>query len=184
MSIGEPEDGSEPVGITRPEGGRLSGPLAEGGGRADGPSPDGGGGPGSGDVAVRLGPRASFEVGGARSAVADDGRAVAVFELDGELHALAGRCLHRGGPLADGFVRDGVVTCPLHWWRYDIRTGALVGDPTIRLERYPIEIVDGDVLVHLPPVPPRPASIRERLLTLARATDAGLARTDREAEAR
>ena len=29
----------------------------------------------------------------------------------------------RGGPLADGIVADSCVTCPLHGWRFDLRTG-------------------------------------------------------------
>ncbi len=100
-----------------------------------------------------------------------DGRAVALFIVDGEPVAYDGRCRHRAGPIGDGYVRDGVVTCPLHWWRYDLRTGALVGDPSVRLERFPAELDAGVVHVTLPPTvaAEAPVSIRERLLALARA---------------
>jgi len=95
------------------------------------------------------------------------GAQVAVFNVDGKLCAFEGTCPHRGGPLAEGIVRDGVVTCPLHWWRFDLCTGENVGDPGLRLARYPVRIVDGMVKVLLPPAPPE-MSLRERLLAAGR----------------
>jgi nitrite reductase/ring-hydroxylating ferredoxin subunit len=90
-------------------------------------------------------------------------RTVAVFNVDGDLVAVDGRCLHRGGPLAEGLVRDGVVTCPWHWWRYDLRTGERLGAPWLRLRRYPVRVETGEIIVQIPP-PEAPASIREVLL--------------------
>ncbi|MGH9034379.1 MAG: Rieske (2Fe-2S) protein [Acidimicrobiia bacterium] len=92
---------------------------------------------------------------------------VAVFNVDGELCALEGTCPHRGGRLADGMVRDGVVTCPRHWWRFDLHTGQHTGDPGLRLTRYPVRVVEGTVEVLLPPAPPA-LSLRERLLAAGR----------------
>jgi nitrite reductase/ring-hydroxylating ferredoxin subunit len=109
------------------------------------------------------------------AAVATPGTAtaeVAVFNVDGELCALEGTCPHRGGPLAEGIVRDGVVTCPLHWWRFDLRTGEHVGDPGLRLARYPVRVVNGMVEVLLPPSHPA-MSLRERLLAAGQEWKAG-----------
>jgi nitrite reductase/ring-hydroxylating ferredoxin subunit len=92
---------------------------------------------------------------------------VAVFNVDGELCALEGSCPHRGGRLALGMVRDGVVVCPLHWWRFDLRTGQHVGDPGLRLTRYPVRVVGGTVEVLLPPSPSA-LPLRERLLAAGR----------------
>ncbi len=94
--------------------------------------------------------------------------AVAVFDLDGELLALDDRCLHKGGSLSRGWVRDGVVTCPEHWWRYDLRSGGRLGAPELCLRRYPIERDGTDVVIALPDEPDRPRSLRERLLEHAR----------------
>jgi nitrite reductase (NADH) small subunit len=57
------------------------------------------------------------------------GRRIAVFRLRDGFAAVDASCPHRGGPLSDGLVADGCVTCPLHGWRFDLRTGsALSGD--------------------------------------------------------
>ena len=55
-------------------------------------------------------------------------RRVAIFRTPDGFHALAAACPHRAGPLADGIVADSCVTCPLHGWRFDLRTGAGMGD--------------------------------------------------------
>ena len=51
------------------------------------------------------------------------GRSYAVFEVGEELRVTDGTCPHNGGPLAEGLVRDGVVTCPWHWYSYELDTG-------------------------------------------------------------
>jgi nitrite reductase/ring-hydroxylating ferredoxin subunit/uncharacterized membrane protein len=47
----------------------------------------------------------------------------------GEIHALANRCTHRGGPLHEGEVSDGLVTCPWHGSQFDLRTGSVERGP-------------------------------------------------------
>lgn len=109
---------------------------------------------------------------GAARAIVVDGRPIAVWRVDGALRAYAGACLHRGGPLAEGFVRDGIVTCPLHWWRYDLRTGSLVGVDGVRLPSYRVAEVEGRIVVEVPErvaAPEAEGSIRERLLRRAQA---------------
>lgn len=119
---------------------------------------------------VDLGEAASLGEGEARATIVD-GRPIAVWRVDGALRAYSGACLHRGGPLAEGHVRDGIVTCPLHWWRYDLRTGALRGAPGARLAAYPVGEVGGRIVVEVPAAEDRPAeatSIRLWLLRRAR----------------
>ncbi len=64
---------------------------------------------------------------GEGKAVTLDGRTYAVFREGDSLFALENRCPHAGGPLADGFVGGGSVTCPLHGWKVDLRTGKIAG---------------------------------------------------------
>jgi nitrite reductase (NADH) small subunit len=52
-------------------------------------------------------------------AVTVAGRRIAVFRLDdGGWAAVDAACPHKGGPLQDGIVGDGCVTCPLHQQRF------------------------------------------------------------------
>ncbi len=119
---------------------------------------------------VDLGEAASLGEGEARATIVD-GRPIAVWRVDGALRAYSGACLHRGGPLAEGYVRDGIVTCPLHWWRYDLRTGTLLDAAGTRLAAYPVAEVGGRIVVEVPAAEDRPAeatSIRLWLLRRAR----------------
>jgi len=40
-----------------------------------------------------------------------------------------------------------VVTCPLHGWEYDVRTGSNTINPAARLSTFPVRIEGDDVLV-------------------------------------
>ncbi len=69
------------------------------------------------DLGVRPNPGGEpqlAEVGGTRLVAAG---------LDGTTAVLADRCSHRGGPLSEGSVSGGCVTCPWHGSRFDLRTG-------------------------------------------------------------
>jgi nitrite reductase/ring-hydroxylating ferredoxin subunit/uncharacterized membrane protein len=77
-----------------------------------------------------------------------DGVPVLLSRLEGEIVALADRCTHRGGPLHEGTVANGCVTCPWHGSTFDLRTGYVVSGPASRPEpRLDVQIVDGRVRV-------------------------------------
>lgn len=75
------------------------------------------------------------------------GRAVAIFNVGGTYHAISNTCLHRGGPLGQGFVEGTTVTCPWHSWTYDVTTGANVVNPDLKVPRYETRVEGGQVLV-------------------------------------
>lgn len=105
-----------------------------------------------------------------------DGEAV-VLRIGDEVRAYRNRCLHQDAPLEGGWVRDGVLSCPLHFWRYRVDDGTLVGGER-QLDRFAVEVVDGEVFVIVPDPPPE-RSLREQLLDRARDYD-----RDREFERR
>ncbi|MEZ5116495.1 MAG: Rieske (2Fe-2S) protein [Candidatus Nanopelagicales bacterium] len=116
---------------------------------------------------VRVAPAADLPEGTCRQ-VESGGRAVLVTIVDGHPYAVDDACLHKAGSLSGGVVRDGSVTCPLHWWRYDLRTGALHGSESAGLATYECRVSeDGWVEVDVPPAPPA-RSWRELLLEHAR----------------
>ena len=78
-------------------------------------------------------------------------RQLALYNLGGRFYATDGICTHAYAPLADGYVEDGVIECPLHGGCFDIRTGAAVGPPcTEGLATYPVRLDGDDVLVGIP----------------------------------
>jgi len=86
---------------------------------------------------------------GARRAVRAAGADIALFNIDGALHALENSCLHNGAALSGGRVCGKVVACPAHGWRYDVTTGALLAAPEKRLRTFPVEVIDGRVMIHV-----------------------------------
>jgi nitrite reductase (NADH) small subunit len=74
-----------------------------------------------------------------------DGRHVAVFRLGDGLFALDNMCLHRGGPICEGLIKNDVVTCPWHGWSYKIQTGMMVQDPRVGLSKHDVQL-DGDIV--------------------------------------
>lgn len=75
---------------------------------------------------------------------------IALFNVDGEYHALDNACPHEGGPLGEGIVAGGTVTCPWHFAEFEIASGASL-DPIAPcdVETYPVIVEDGMVKVDL-----------------------------------
>ena len=48
---------------------------------------------------------------------------IAVFNVNGIFYAISDSCIHKGGPLSDGFIDGDVVTCPWHGWKYSVKNG-------------------------------------------------------------
>jgi nitrite reductase/ring-hydroxylating ferredoxin subunit len=86
-----------------------------------------------------------------------NGRRYAVFDVDGELQVTEERCPHNGGPLTAGIVRDGSVSCPWHWYCFDLRTGECRTAAGHQLRKYPVLSQGGRLFARLPGAP-RPRS--------------------------
>ena len=97
---------------------------------------------------VKVGASADVPEGGARAFEAA-GRKVAVFRLQGGLHAMDGVCPHRGGPLGEATVEGGVATCPWHGWRFDVRSGKCLNLPEGGQTCYPVREENGDIVVEV-----------------------------------
>lgn len=86
-------------------------------------------------------------VGGEPLAAVVNGKDVAVFVMDGGFIATSGICPHAHGPLHEGEVEDGVLTCPWHGWTFSLDSGKCEEDPELCLERYEVKIEGDDILV-------------------------------------
>lgn len=78
-----------------------------------------------------------------------NGEEVVLCRHEGEVSALHGICTHEDLPLDGGHVEDGVLTCPWHGARYDVRTGRVLALPAVRPLRVYRSRVDDDGRVHV-----------------------------------
>jgi len=75
-----------------------------------------------------------------------NGEPVLVVQHQGQWYAVGGLCPHQFAPLLGGQVDDnGVLTCPLHGWRFDLRDGRDPGNEFICVPTWPCGW-DGDEL--------------------------------------
>ncbi|MFN7449023.1 MAG: Rieske (2Fe-2S) protein [Pirellula sp.] len=78
------------------------------------------------------------------------GDIIAVFRHQGVLFAIDGVCMHQGGPLAKGQLRDGTITCPWHGWQYELKTGCNATTCKPMLKTYEIQEADGVIEIDVP----------------------------------
>jgi nitrite reductase (NADH) small subunit len=74
----------------------------------------------------------------------------ALCNVEGEIRALSGTCPHQGGPLGQGALDGGVITCPWHAWEFESATGVCVFNDQIRVPTYSVRVDSGEILVDLP----------------------------------
>ena len=98
---------------------------------------------------VLIGQAADVPVGEGR-VVEAEGKTLALFNVDGAFYAIDNDCAHRGGPLGEGDLDGTVVVCPWHAWRWDVKTGANVNNPAVKMACFPVSMDGGSVYVELP----------------------------------
>jgi nitrite reductase/ring-hydroxylating ferredoxin subunit/DMSO/TMAO reductase YedYZ heme-binding membrane subunit len=97
----------------------------------------------------------------ARIVAAPDGERIAVFRDGDEIGALSNLCAHQNGPLGEGRIVDGCVTCPWHGYQYRLADGCAPPPFTEKLVTYRVRVHRGMVEVDPRPLPPGThASIR------------------------
>ncbi|HXW26832.1 MAG TPA: Rieske 2Fe-2S domain-containing protein [Xanthobacteraceae bacterium] len=119
---------------------------------------DRGSAPADGWIAV--GPPQSIPDKAARIVAAPGGERIAVFRDGGRVGALTNLCAHQNGPLGEGRIIDGCVTCPWHGFQYRLVDGRAPPPFTEVLVTYPVRLRNGIVEVDPRPLPPgTPAAI-------------------------
>ncbi|MGQ0552940.1 MAG: Rieske 2Fe-2S domain-containing protein [Planctomycetota bacterium] len=81
------------------------------------------------------------------------GERVAIFRWQGRVAALSNVCRHQGGPLGEGRIVDGCVTCPWHGYQYRPEDGCSPPPFTERVATYRVRLVEGRVQVDPRPAP-------------------------------
>lgn len=81
------------------------------------------------------------------------GERVAVFKYDGKISAVSNVCQHQNGPLGEGKIIDGCITCPWHGYQYLPETGASPAPFTEKVPTFDTRVEAGRVLVCRRPNP-------------------------------
>ena len=82
------------------------------------------------------------------------GEAIAVFRDGDKVSAVSNVCRHQGGPLGEGKIVDGCITCPWHGFQYRMEDGQSPPPFTEKIATYATRIIDGVVYVNPEPNAP------------------------------
>lgn len=97
---------------------------------------------------ARVATASEIPVGGSRECVVGD-RIVALFHTADGWFAIDGICAHAGGPIAQGQVSGGIVTCPWHGWQYHLASGQHCLNARIQQSCFRVEVIDNEVFVEV-----------------------------------
>lgn len=87
-------------------------------------------------------------IAGTHRVVEADDVQIAVFNVDGEYHAIEDVCTHDNAPLANGSVQNGEIICPRHGARFCLRTGKALCAPAYEaVTIFPTRVENGTVQV-------------------------------------
>jgi methionine sulfoxide reductase heme-binding subunit len=90
----------------------------------------------------------------ARIVTPPQGERIAVFRYGDKISAVSNVCRHQGGPLGEGRIVDGCITCPWHGFQYLPESGTSPPPFTDKIATYRTRIVDGVVQVHITAMAP------------------------------
>jgi nitrite reductase/ring-hydroxylating ferredoxin subunit/DMSO/TMAO reductase YedYZ heme-binding membrane subunit len=109
---------------------------------------------------LTVGPPAAIPDKGARIVAMPGGERIAVFRDGNQIGAVTNLCAHQNGPLGEGRIIDGCITCPWHGYQYRLADGCAPPPFTERLVTYRIRLERGLIEVDPTPLPPgTPAAI-------------------------
>jgi len=96
----------------------------------------------------------SIPDGRARIVSAKDGERIAVFRDGRILSAVSNLCAHQNGPIGEGRVVDGCITCPWHGYEYRVEDGCAPPPFSEKLATYPLRLRGSMIEVATTPLPP------------------------------
>jgi methionine sulfoxide reductase heme-binding subunit len=82
------------------------------------------------------------------------GERVAIFRYDGKVSAVSNVCQHQNGPLGEGRILDGCITCPWHGYQYLPDSGASPAPFKERIPTFAVRIRASRVFIDPKPLPP------------------------------
>jgi len=101
-----------------------------------------------------VGPPESIPDKAARIVAAPNGERIAVFRDGNRIGALTNVCAHQNGPIGEGCIVNGLVTCPWHGYEYRLEDGCAPPPFTEKLATYRVRLRDGMIEVDPSALPP------------------------------
>ena len=74
---------------------------------------------------------------------------IALFNYKGNYYAVANKCPHRGAPLGEGRIEEGIVICPNHEWRFKLESGANMQNQELFIPTYPVKVKNENIYIGL-----------------------------------
>ena len=90
----------------------------------------------------------------AKTVCLTDHERIAVFRHDGQVSAVTNVCAHQRGPLGEGKIIDGCITCPWHGWHYQPHDGCSPPPFQERIATYQVRVEGRRILLNPDPLPP------------------------------
>jgi len=112
---------------------------------------------------IAVGPPLAIPDGGARIVAPPGGERIAVFRDGMRIVGLTNVCAHQNGPLGEGRILDGCVTCPWHGFQYRLEDGRSPPPFTEKIATHRVRLRGGIVEVEARPLPPGTATAPARL---------------------
>lgn len=89
----------------------------------------------------------------ARTVCAGNGERIAVFRFDGKISAVSNVCEHQHGPLGEGKIIGGCITCPWHGYQYLPESGASPPPFTEKIATYRVRVEGRSIYIDPHPLP-------------------------------
>jgi nitrite reductase/ring-hydroxylating ferredoxin subunit len=80
----------------------------------------------------------------------NDQLTLAVCQVEGKYHAVDSKCPHRGAQLAEGELAGGLLICPLHHFKFNLKNGRCLLPVHLKLRSFPVAVEDDQLKIEVP----------------------------------
>ena len=75
---------------------------------------------------------------------------IALYRVDDQIYATSNICTHAFAFLSDGYLEAGLIECPVHAGRFDVRTGKAMCEPLEEdIRTFAVKEEDGGIFVEI-----------------------------------
>ena len=99
---------------------------------------------------IKIASLSEIPLGGSKLIFFDE-TPIALFNINGKIHAWDNRCPHRGASLSDGYISDETIQCKYHLWKFRIKEQCAVENDQIKIRAFKVNIIDDDVFIENKP---------------------------------